>query len=148
MGVLVAKALGMDFLDTDILIQQKEQKKLQEIIDMEGVNRFLETEERIVGNVCVENTVIATGGSVVYSPRIMEILRKNGIVIYLSLPYEELRRRLTDITTRGIVMKNGESLRDVYQERLPLYQHYADLTVDCEGKSIERCVEELLAALS
>ena len=145
LGVLLAKALGMSFLDTDILIQQHEGRKLQDIIDRDGVEQFLQIEEAIVSKVQAEHTVIATGGSVVYSERIMTSLKENGTVVFLTLPYEELVKRLKNITTRGIVIKKGNSLQDVYEERLPLYQKYADFTVNCTGKDVERCVEELAA---
>lgn len=148
LGVLLAKSLGMDFIDTDIIIQQREKMLLQEIIDSCGTARFLKTEEDTVSSVSVENTVIATGGSVVYSERAMKALKENGTVVYLSVGFDALQKRLSDITTRGIVYKHGSTLREIYGERLPLYEKYADITLDCTDKTIEYCVEKLVQALS
>ncbi len=146
LGVLLAKALGLDFVDTDIEIQNREGRLLQEIIDADGVEPFLEIEERIVSSLRIRGSVVATGGSVVYSEKIMSALSADGRIIYLSVPFDELMGRLKDITTRGIVIKNGSTLRDVYDERLPLYEKYADLVFDCSGKGIEQCVAGLVAA--
>jgi len=146
LGVLLAKALGLDFVDTDIEIQNREGRLLQEIIDADGVEPFLEIEERIVSSLRIRGSVVATGGSVVYSEKIMSALSADGRIIYLSVPFDELMGRLQDITTRGIVIKNGSTLRDVYDERLPLYEKYADLVFDCSGKGIEQCVAGLVAA--
>ena len=145
LGVLLAKALGMDFLDTDILIQQTDGRLLQNIIDEKGNAYFLDLEERVVSSVNAENSVIATGGSVVYSAVAMKELRKNATVVYLHVDFEEIEKRLKNITSRGIVFKNAATLRQVYDERLDLYQRYADITVDCTGKGIEECVSELLS---
>lgn len=147
LGVLLAKALGKSFLDTDLLIQQAEGKLLQAILDERGQDYFLETEERVVCSVTAENTVIATGGSVVYSACAMEHLRSLGTVIYLNVAYEELARRVSNITTRGIVFKGSNDFHSVYEERLPLYERYADLTVSCTGQEIETCVEQILKQL-
>lgn len=147
LGVLLAKALGKDFLDTDILIQQKTGKLLQRILDEEGVARFLEIEEEILCGLDVENYVIATGGSAVYSARGMAHLKENGRAVYLAVGYEELVARVSNISTRGIVFRTKGDLRAVYEERLPLYERYADLTVNCTGRAIEESVAELVAAL-
>src|SRR5574344_307651 len=145
-GVLLAKALGKDFIDTDILIQQKEKRLLQSIIDSDGTGKFLQTEESVVCSLDARNSVIATGGSAVYSEKAMTHLKKNGFIIYLYVPYEELSKRLTSITTRGIVMKEGSTLKDVYDERLPLYRRYADRTIDCSGMSVEESVTAAVRA--
>ncbi len=147
LGVLLAKALGMDFVDTDILIQQRAGRLLQEIIDQDGVEPFLKLEEAVVSSLDMQGSVIATGGSVVYSEKAMEAIKKSGRAVYLDVPFNELEARLGSITTRGIVMKKGENLRDVYNERLPLYQKYADLTIDCAGSDIEQCVSEIIKKL-
>lgn len=144
LGVLLAKALGKDFVDTDILIQQREKRLLQEVIDQEGLEYFLQVEETVLLELEVQNAVIATGGSVVYSQRGMAALKRRGTVIYLSVPYEEVRKRVTNITTRGIVLRSGNTLQDAYEERLPLYRRYSDLVIDCTGRDIEGCVEELV----
>lgn len=142
-GVVLAKVLGKKFIDTDILIQEREQKLLQEILDEKGTMEFLKIEEKVLMSAAFKNTVIATGGSAVYSESAMENLKRNGISIYLKLPYNEIKNRLQDITTRGVVMGNNQSLLDIYKERIPLYEKYADLEVDCEGRSVESIVEEI-----
>ncbi len=147
LGVLLAKALGKNFFDTDILIQQSEGRLLQQIIDADGIAYFMQAEERIVSDVNIHGCVIATGGSVVYSETAMQHLKKNGTVVYLHVDYEELIGRLSNITTRGIVFKGHGDLRSIYDERLPLYERYADLTVSCTGKDIETCVAEIAEAL-
>lgn len=147
LGVLLAKALGMDFVDTDILIQQQEKRLLQEILNHDGIEQFLRIEEAVIANLKLHNCVVATGGSVVYSERAMAALRENGTVIYLYVAYEEVERRVTNITTRGIVMQQGRSLKDAYQERLPLYRTYSDVVVDCSDRDIEGCVGEMIAKL-
>lgn len=143
LGVLLAKALGMDFVDTDIALQQRQGRKLQEIIDADGVDAFLRIEEDVVSSLRLTGSVVATGGSVVYSEKAMAALKNGGLAVYLHVDYPELVRRLGNITTRGIVIKSGCTLEDVYTERLPLYRRYADLTVECTGKGIEECVEEI-----
>ena len=147
LGVLLAKALGKQFTDTDILIQQRTGKLLQQTIDEEGVDAFLEIEEAVVSSISLHGHVIATGGSVVYSDNAMRHLRENGTAVYLSLPYEEIARRLSNITTRGIVFKNRNDLRSVFEERLPLYRQYADVTVDCSCRDIESTLEEIINVL-
>lgn len=147
-GVLLAKRLGMDFVDTDILIQQKAGRLLQEILDEDGIDRFLEIEETVVSGLRVTNCVVATGGSAVYSEKAMTALGKEGKIFYLDVPYEELVRRLTNVSTRGIVIKKGNTLRDVYDERLPLYKKYSDFTIDCSAADIETCVNRIMQCLS
>ena len=147
LGVLLAKALGMSFADTDILIQRREGMKLQEIIDLRGSEAFLRCEEELLCSLELSDTVIATGGSAVYSEKGMSHLKKKGTAVYLRVEKQEILRRLTDITTRGIVRKGTESIAQLYDEREPLYVGFADLTLDCTGRSVERCVEELVKAL-
>lgn len=147
LGVLLAKALGKNFFDTDILIQQAEGKLLQDIIDEDGMAYFMEAEERAVSELEIHGTVIATGGSVVYSKRAMSHLRSMGTVVYLSVSYEELKKRLSNIQTRGIVFHGSADLRAVYEERLPLYERYQDIRIDCDTLDIEACVTALVAAL-
>lgn len=147
LGVLLAKALAKSFVDTDILIQQSEGRRLQDIIDSDGVRRFMEIEEAEVATINAANTVIATGGSVVYSEKAMKALSEDGICVYLHVDFEELEARLSNITTRGIVFKNAHTLREVYQERLPLYEKYADITVRCTGSSVEESVENIIKNL-
>lgn len=147
LGVLLAKALGKSFADTDILIQQKDGRLLQDMIDSDGTDAFLRVEEETVCEVTAKNTVIATGGSVVYSEKAMTALKREGVCVYLHVDFDELSTRLKNITTRGIVFKNANSLRQVYEERLPLYERYADITVYCTGRSIEESIEKLVVEL-
>lgn len=147
LGVLLAKALGKHFTDTDIVIQQKTGRLLQEIIDSDGVDAFLRIEEETVSSLELQNCVIATGGSVVYSEKAMHVLQKSGRIVYLAVDYEELVGRLSNITTRGIVFKGSADLQSVYEERLPLYRQYADICVDCTARGIESSVEEIIRAL-
>lgn len=144
LGVLLAKALGMDYVDTDIVIQQHEGRLLQDIIDNDGIEKFMEVEENLVSELQLKNCIISTGGSVIYSEKAMNVLKQDGQVIYLHVPYEEIKRRLINITTRGIVIKKGNSLKDVYEERVPLYIKYSDITLDCSNKEIEHCVSEMI----
>ena len=147
LGVLLAKAIGKAFTDTDIAIQQKEGRLLQEIIDADGIEYFMQVEEDVVSNLKFENSVIATGGSVVYSDKIMTSLKETAVSVYLYVPYNELAARVKNISTRGIVMRHGSTYEDVYNERLPLYKKYADITVDCSKMSIEQCVEQIVKQL-
>ena len=147
LGVLLAKALGKQFADTDLLIQARTGKLLQEIIDTEGIDRFLQIEEEVLLDCAFQNCVIATGGSAVYSEKAMQKLKQRGVVVYLSVDYEELKKRLSNITTRGIVFKGKGDLRALFEERIPLYERYADLTIDLSADSIECSVEKLVLAL-
>ena len=144
LGVLLAKALGKHFVDTDILIQQSTGKLLQEIIDGEGTARFLEIEEEILSSQALTNTVIATGGSAVYSDKAMKALRQNGIAVYLQVEFDALAKRLSNITTRGIVFKGSADLQAVYAERLPLYEQYADITVPSTDRDVESTLAEII----
>ncbi len=146
LGVLLAKATSRDFIDTDVHIQAREGRGLQEIIDGDGPAAFRAVEERNVLSLCCRNSVIATGGSVVYSAPAMMHLRAGGIVVHLSLPLEALRARLTNLGTRGILRTPEQTLESLFQERAPLYRRYADLTIDCAGKPHEAIVEEIVLA--
>jgi len=139
-GVLLAKALGLAFVDTDVVFQAKEGKKLQRIINEIGIDAFLEREEEAILSFSSDKTVIATGGSVVYGSRAMQHLHENGIVVYIRLPYAELEKRLSDLATRGVTLREGQSLFDLYQERVPLYEKEADIVCDALGHEIEQTV--------
>jgi shikimate kinase len=147
-GVILAKTLGMKFIDTDIVIQENTGRLLQEIIDTEGTGAFLKIEEETICSLQCNNSVIATGGSIVFSNRSMDVLRKDGVVIYLKISFEEMVRRLNNITTRGIVLLAGQSLRDMYNQRVPLYEKYAEITIDCSNGHIEDCIGNVIAELS
>ena len=137
LGVLIAKTLGISFIDTDILLQRQEGKLLQPLLDECGPEEFIRREEKTILSLDVTHTVIATGGSVIYSDRSMQHLSSLGTIIYLSVPYPELQNRLHNISTRGIVFRHATTLYDVYRERLPLYEKYADLTVDITSAPLE-----------
>ena len=143
-GVVLAKQYGMDFADTDLIIQQNEKMLLQEIIDKHGINALLEAEERALLSVNGDNMVIATGGSAVYSELGMAKLKSLGKIIYLQLPYRLMLSRLNNIRTRGVVLKNGETLAHMYEERVPLYEKYADITVNCAVRRKILTVEEII----
>ena len=147
LGVILAKALGMHFIDTDIVIQDQTGRLLQEIINTDGVKRFLEIEEECVLSLTCSHAVISTGGSVVYSTRAMKHLRTDGIIIYLEISFEEMVRRLKNITTRGIVLEQGQSLRDMYDQRIPLYERYADIRIDCSDRAFESVVENVVVRI-
>jgi len=146
-GVILAKTLGMTFIDTDILIQERAGRLLQKIIDGEGPEGFLAIEEMTVCSLHVENAVIATGGSVVLSAKAMAHLKEDGVVVYLAISFAEMEKRLRNITTRGIVLPAGQGLRDMYDQRVPLYRKYADITVECSDEDFEAVVEELVRRL-
>lgn len=148
-GVILAKTLGMDFIDTDLIIQLQQSEKLQTLVDAYGTERFRDFEERALLSVTARgNAVIATGGSAVFCEKGMEYLKKSGICVYLELDCEELERRLTNIKTRGIAAKKGMTVADIFRERSPYYEKYADLRIDCGGLSIEEAVAEIIAELS
>lgn len=140
-GVLLAKSLGMQFVDTDLKIQESEGALLQNIIEERGMKAFLEAEERTILSLSGDQMVIATGGSVVYSDEGMQHLKKLGIIVYLNQHYKVLERRIRNIKTRGIAMGNNKTLKDVYWERKPLYEKYSDFTVNGRGKNVEKMLE-------
>lgn len=146
-GVLLAKMLGYGFVDTDLLIQHFEGKKLFEIQRDKGNDYFAETENRILSGVMARQTVIATGGSAVFGREAMEHLSSIGRVVYLKVSLRELRRRVKNFSTRGIMMKEGQTLDDIFSERSPLYEKYADITVNCTGGSLQKNAEKIIAAL-
>ena len=146
-GVILAKTLGMNFIDTDIVLQENAGRILQEIINTGGIDAFLKTEERSIVSLECENTIIATGGSVVFSDKSMNYLKKKGIIIYLYISYEELVQRIKNITARGIVLPADQSLLDLYNQRLPLYEKYADRTIDCSDMDVEKIIEKVLHEL-
>ena len=132
-GVILAKLIGYDFIDTDILIQRSEKKRLSEIIREVGVDGFLEVEARVNGSVEADHCVIATGGSAVYSEEAMRHLKKIGHIMYLKVDYETIRKRLGNIKQRGVALREGQTLRDLYDERVVLYEKYADTVVEEKG---------------
>lgn len=146
-GVILAKNIKKDFLDTDVLIQKQQGLLLQDILDKFGTGYFIKAEQDAIMSLDVQNTVIATGGSVVYSHIAMEHLKRNGIIIYLKININSIIKRLNNINTRGIVLGKGQTLSDIYNERKCLYEKYADITVECSNLSISETVDEVLHKL-
>jgi shikimate kinase len=147
MGVILAKTLGRNFIDTDIVAQETTGRLLQEIIDEDGTGAFLETEEKTILSLHCRNAVIATGGSVVFSEKAMHHLKKEGVLICLDITFEEMVLRLNTITTRGIVLVAGQSLREMYDQRVPLYEKYADITIDCSDDDIGHGISNIINGL-
>ncbi len=147
-GVLLAKRLGYSFIDTDIVIQEQEGRLLKEIIEQDGLDGFLAVENRVNAGLTPARAVIAPGGSVIYGRRAMEHFKEIGTVIYLRVTYESLEKRLGDLKDRGVALRDGMTLRDLYDERAPLYEKYADITIDEAGKSAGDVVDELRKRLT
>lgn len=147
-GVLLAKSLLVSFTDTDLLIQEKYKKSLCDIIKDNGTKAFLNIEEDIILNTDLKNSVIATGGSAVFGERAMNQLKENGVIVYLSLPIDEIKKRIGDIKSRGVVLTNGNTVDDIFKERKPLYEKYADIKIDCDNLTAEECVEKIIQSLS
>ncbi len=143
-GVILAKELGYQFIDSDLVIQQQEKRLLREIIEQEGVDGFLEIENRVNAGIQAEGAVIATGGSAVYGAEAMEHFRQTGTVVYLRLTYEKLKKRLGNLRGRGVVLRKGQTLHDIYRERSVLYEKYADIIIEETGRDIEATLREIL----
>lgn len=147
-GVILAKTLGMDFIDTDLIIQLRQKEKLQELVDKYGTERFKQFEEQALLSVTAkENTVIATGGSAVFCEQGMKHLKKSGICVYLEVPCDELVRRLTNIKTRGIAAAKGMTVEDIFNERSHYYEKYADLRINCMNAGVEETTAQIIEAV-
>jgi len=146
-GVILSKIIGYDFIDTDLLIQKSEHMRLSQIIEARGVEGFLEIENRVNASVEASRSVIATGGSAVYGQEAMQHLRQIGAVIYLQVDYEVIRKRLRNIRQRGVVLREGQTLRELYEERCALYEKYADLIVREGSGEIEDVVARIIRTL-
>lgn len=146
-GVILAKSLGVDFIDTDLLIQRRENRLLQDIIDKDGIDFFLDREREAVLSVSSDNAVIATGGSVIFREDAMLHLKKSGTVIFLDVSVNELERRLSNIKTRGVAAEKGETVKDIYNKRISLYKKYADISVDANSLSCEETVNIICETL-
>ncbi len=144
-GVILAKELGYDFIDTDLLIQNQEKRLLKEIIKDEGIDGFLEIENQVNRDLDVVRSIIAPGGSVVYCEGAMQHFKEIGTIIYLHVSYAEIERRIEDAKNRGVVLRKGQELKDLYEERKILFERYADITISEDGKSIEDTISETLA---
>lgn len=143
LGVVLAKALGMEFLDSDIEIQRMRHQKLSEILEEVGDDGFREVENAVNAGLNVQHTVVATGGSVIYGREAMEHLKAIGTVIYLRLSYPAIEERLGDLHARGVTIRPGQTLRDLYNERCPIYESWADVVMDCGGLRLREIVEQL-----
>lgn len=146
-GVLLAKTTLKSFVDTDLTIQSRYGCGLCDIIEKEGTDAFLKIENDIICSENYKHSVVATGGSAVYGEEAMAHLKADGIAVYLEISLDEIRKRIGNITTRGVAMKNGSTLDKLYAERLPLYNKYADITINCEGKTAEEIVTEIVGKL-
>ena len=146
-GVVVAKRIGYEFIDTDLLIQKQEKRLLNEIIAEEGNERFLEIENQVNRDLQVESAVISPGGSVVYCEEAMQHFKEIGTVIYLHATYEAIYKRITNAKNRGVVLKEGQTLKDLYDERVKLFEKYADYTVSEEGLDLEETIDMVLELL-
>jgi shikimate kinase len=144
LGVILAKVLGFKFTDTDLLIQEREGRLLKDIICEEGLQGFIQIENEINASIQANNTVIATGGSVIYGKEAMEHLSSIGLVIYLQLSYKTITKRLGNISQRGVILKCDQDLAGLYEERCPLYEKYADLVINCENMDIEATLETIV----
>ncbi len=147
LGTELSELIDYDYIDSDSVIVARTGKRLNDIIAEEGMEGFLDIEGKVNAELDVENCIIATGGSVIYRDFAMQKLKENGVVVYLKLPYEIIKKRLWDLVKRGVALKEGYTLKDLYDERTPLYEKYADITVELNGQSVEKSVEQLRKAL-
>lgn len=146
-GVILAKTLGMDFIDTDLIICASQKDKLQNIIESRGLEYFSKVESDVGKNLRSNNCVIATGGSMVLYPEAMENLKSLGRIVFIDVSFPELKRRVKNIKTRGITFREGESLRDLYEYRRAFYQKYADITLNVSSGTIEKTVTKIIDKL-
>ncbi len=147
MGHAISKKLGMKNLDSDKVIEKALGKKLHEIIEESGIDGFKKIEEDILLSIDMDNIILSTGGSAVYYPSVMEHFKKKGALIYLFCTYDVIEERLGDFSKRGVVLKEGQTLRDLYNERCELYKKYADITVDCSGNAYPKYQQRVITAI-
>ena len=147
-GVVLAKAANLDFIDSDLVIQKQMGAKLSQLLDERGDEGFRAIENRINAELIAEDSVIATGGSVVYGEEAMRHLKDIGTVVYLKLSYEAIEDRLGDLHARGVTIQPGWTLRDLYNERVPLYEKWADIVVDCEALRLREVVATIMAQVN
>lgn len=143
-GVVVAKRLGYEFIDTDLLIQKQENRLLKEIIEDEGIDGFLSIENQVNRDVQAERTVISPGGSVVYCQEAMEHYKEIGVVVYLRASFDTINNRIRNAKSRGVVLKEGQTLEMLYEERVKLFETYADITIDEDGKNLGETIDLVL----
>lgn len=146
-GIELSEKIGYGYVDSDSVIVAREGKRLPEIIAQVGREGFLDIEAKVNSELCADRCVIATGGSVIYRDYAMQKLKEMGTVVYLQLSYETIERRLGDLKARGVALKDGFTLRDLYEERIPLYEKYADIVVTLDGKTVMQSVEAVSEAI-
>ncbi len=142
-GVILAKTFGIGFVDTDLIIQQREKRLLQDIIDTDGIENFLDIEAESVKTLDCDNSVVATGGSVVFREDAVKHLKKNGKIFFLNVSLSEIKNRLDNISTRGVAAEKSQTIEDIFDERYPLYIKYADYVLDLENSNVEQTVEKI-----
>ena len=147
-GVVLAKTMNKDFVDTDITIQQQEGHTLQDIINLHGNEYFHRVEERVLLDFDGKDCVVATGGSAIYYPAAIEKFKENGKVVYVRVSLETILQRLNNVKTRGVTLKKGQTIASLYAERTPLYESRADLIIEADGLSVEEIVEEIVRQTS
>ncbi len=144
-GVVLAKTMRKSFIDTDLMIQEKEDRALQDIINESGNDYFREVEEDVLKTLKTTNSVISTGGSAIYYPEAIKNLKQNGTIVYLKISLETIEERLNNIHTRGVTMKEGDTIASLYAERIPLYEKYADVIIEADEFTVEETVEAIIA---
>ena len=147
-GVVLAKTLNYSFLDADLLIQEQTGKRLQQIIDFDGLDKFYEIEERVLSGIQCDRTVIATGGSAVYYPAAMEHLKELGAVVYIQLSCENVKKRLGNLASRGVAGAKDKTVEQLYEERVPLYEQYADFIIDCNEGTLAENMDKIAHQIS
>lgn len=146
-GTELSERIGYGYVDSDSVIVAREGKRLSEIIAEVGREGFLDIEAKVNSELCADRCVIATGGSVIYRDAAMQKLKTLGRIVYLKLSYETIEKRLGDLKARGVALKDGFTLKDLYEERTPLYERYAEITVELDGKTIEQSVQAVVEAI-
>ena len=147
-GVVVAKRLGYDFIDSDLLIQKQEGRLLRAIIEEKGIEGFLEIEDRVNAELEAENAVISPGGSVVYCENAMKHFKEIGTIVYLETSYETIKKRIGDTTKRGVVLKDGQTLKSLYEERKVLFEKYADIIICEDGLTLDETIDKVVKSVS
>jgi shikimate kinase len=147
-GVVLAKIAGFNFVDSDLLIQEKENRRLSEILEQDGLEAFKEIENKVNASIDVRHHIIATGGSVIYGEEAMRHLQNIGVVVYLKVSYETISKRLNNVKGRGVAIKEGQTLYDLYQERATLYEKYAHVTVELDELSISQTAEAIISGVN
>ncbi len=147
LGILLAKKIHYGYIDSDSVIVALEGKLLPDLIEEKGNDGFLQLEARVNSSITASRCVIATGGSAIYSEDVIEKMKENGIVVYLKISYDEVEKRVGDLKKRGVVLKEGYTLKDLYKERAPLYEKHADYIVELDGNSVEENAERICCAI-